>query len=220
MNKIFLIFILSVLFAFKTKAQTEEVKFVKDVTISGCKFLLKEVDIIDYFEESQVELYRGSDKVLNHMLSCIIRDCNSTSVELGTYIIQNNDIIFYSYWAWIGDAPASPYGVRKQRYKVSSNGDIKLVESAIYLEAMRAGWGGYDDYRGVDFIHNSPTDDVEKEMLRTYKKAVEQDYKAVFVADKKSQDKLFKEVRESLKYQIDSITTHWAEIETSFGYKK
>jgi hypothetical protein len=82
----------------------------------------------------RVYVYRNKTKLLTHTIFETSGDCDSETLELGTYEIKDSTITFYSYWAHAGDAPASPYGVRKQIYTISYNGKMKLTEKKSYTE--------------------------------------------------------------------------------------
>lgn len=171
------------------------------------------------FPQLLLEIYRNDEKILEHILSSIEGDSNSVSVELGTYEVKDSTVILYSYWALQGDAPVSPYGVRKQVYIIDCKDQPRLIDSAIYLEAMRSGWGE-SDYKGVDFIYKNPENKEDKYLLELYKKAVERDYNAKFVTDKVLKDNLFQEVCSILRDKIDAVTIDWDGIDSSFHYKK
>lgn len=162
-------------------------------------------------EYEKVDIYRGTKKLLTHTLSAQWGDCNSISIELGDFEIKGDSLIFYSYWALHGDAPVSPYGVRKQIYQVKENGRLNLLGGKIYLEETRPGWAK-EDHEGVNYLEEPPKNEGEQKALDKYKKAIEEEYHASFVAANEK-DSLFREVKTKLKTKIDKYTSNWAEWE-------
>lgn len=218
MLRIFLLFVFLSLFAgFSFAEERRE----DEIVVGNTKFTLVQIDKDNGYvlPQSVLELYRNGKKLLTHTMTYIEGDCNSETVELGAYKIGKNEITFYSYWALQGDAPVSPYGVRKQVYNVDNNGRLRRTHSTIYLEAMRSGWGK-DDYQGVDFIYENPTNESEKKLLDNYKKAIERDFHATFILSDSNKKLLFEEVRTILKDKIDKATSGWEELGGVFYYKK
>jgi len=188
----------------------------KEVEINNHTFQFRQYanDKEDEADEDRVnvDVYRGTKKLLTHTISSRMGDCNSVSIELGDYEISGDSIIFYSYWALHGDAPVSPFGVRKQIYQVKENGRLVLLGGKIYLEETRPGWAR-DEWSGVDYLENPPQNEEERKALDRYKKAVEENYHATFV-DGEQKEQLFKDVKTRLKAEIDKYTSYWAEWET------
>jgi len=193
---------------------------MKKDTINSIEFTIKKLNGIPnhHIPETIVEFYRGKKMILSHTLSHASGDGTSMTIELGKYEIKKDSIIFYSYWAWEGDAPADPYGVRKQIYTVQDNGHIKPAKGSIYLEACREGWGSIE-YEGVDYIYNPPKNKEERRLLSHYKKTIEKEYHASFVTGT-DKDKLFREIRKALEKEITIATKGWGEKDSVFGYKK
>lgn len=218
LRNLFLLFCLLVLPILASAENRGKTTFSK-LMVNDTEFVIKQIENEDEFSGANIELYRNNRKLLTHTLLYSSGDCNSETVELGVYKVIDNTIVFYSYWALSGDAPVSPYGVRKQVYEVDENGRLALSYSRIYLEATRAGWG-QDDYEGVSYMYEEPSDDREREMLSKYKKAVERDYNARFVRNGSEKQQLFDEVRLVLKKEIDKATSGWESRENGFGYKK
>lgn len=146
----------------------------------------------------QVEIYNNGLKVLSHTISLIEGDCNSESVQLGSYEIQNNTLILYSYWTRTGDAPASPYGFRKQLYSVNEKGQLLLVKGIIYIEMTRKGW---HENKGMDFLFKKPATKEQRQQLRDYIAKVETAYQSTFVKGA-NKDALIKEVSYKLRKGI------------------
>ncbi|MEI6766707.1 MAG: hypothetical protein WCM76_13820 [Bacteroidota bacterium] len=208
-NKLVIIFSLLTLIAYGQN---------KTVTINNYNFSFN--NISEYNENGdsiiRVEVLRDKTKLLTHTINEIIGDCNSESVELGCYDIVDSTIIFYSYWTHAGDAPASPYGARKQIYTVDPTGKLLLTKSEIYIEAGSQS----KENRGIEFLFSSPKNDFEKKELSVYIDAVEKKYNAKFVAGK-SKDVLLKEVKIKLDKQIKKTTKHWKSLyaDKIGGYK-
>ena len=200
--------------------ETKQKIVSENILISNTEFTIENITNIakSQIPIKEIELYRGNKKLLSHTISYADGDCNSIVVELGKYEIRSDSIIFYSYWALTGDAPVSPYGVRKQIYVVQNDGQLDLINGKIYLEAFKAGWGE-GKYKGVDYIYTPPTNKEEKALLAEYKKAIEQEYNASFVVGNRKK-RLFKEVRSKLEKEIKAATKGWAEYNSSFGIKK
>lgn len=172
----------------------------KTVTINNHQFIFKNVLINNDSGNptKQIEIYRNKKKLLTHTISEIWGDCNSESVELGRFEINNNTIIFYTYWAKAGDAPTSPYGVRKQVYTIDSFGNLMFLKGKIYVETFQT----------TEFLFSTPKNEVEKNELQQYIAEVEKEYKAKFVSGKAKQ-LLFTEVKGKLKTKIQSATKNW-----------
>ena len=168
--------------------------------INGSRFIFKKATA-----GKQLEIYRNNKKLFTHTISDIEGDCNSESVELGTFEIKDTTIIFYSYWTRAGDAPVSPYGVRKQVFSVDNMGNFKLSKAEIYIETSRQGWL---DNKGIEFLFIKPKTNADRKQLQNYIHKTEKEFNAGFVfgAAKKM---LFKEVKLKLKRQIRAATKNW-----------
>ncbi len=179
----------------------------KSITINNFQFTFK--TIVEKNEDGdsikKVEVFRDKTKLLSHTINEINGDCNSEAVELGNYDSTDSTIVFYSYWARAGDAPVSPYGVRKQLYKVNQTGKLFLAKSEIYIETSRQGW---EDNKGIEFLFSPPKNDLEKKELKDYINEVEKNYTAKFVLGT-DKDLLFEEVKTKLKKQIQKATKNW-----------
>jgi hypothetical protein len=152
----------------------------------------------------KLQFLKDKTKLHTHTISESMGDCNSISIELGDYEISDSTITFYSYWAHAGDAPASPYGIRKQVYILTPEGKLKQVKSGIYIE---------------EAVNKIPHE-LEKAELKQYVKDVEKKYNAKFVYGK-DKENLFKEVKEKLKEPIQKETKHWKSVykDKLGGYK-
>ena len=144
-------------------------------------------------------------KLLTHTLSLEEGDCNSQSVALGTYETGSSALTFYSYWARAGDAPVSPYGVRKQVYRVDKAGNLYLQKGELYIETSRPGWW---ENRGIKYLFEAPQNDSERTALAQYISEAEKNYGGRFVLGK-AKDRLFTEVRSKLKGPIQRATGTW-----------
>lgn len=191
----YFVFIFFCLFTHCLLAQNQKI-----VTINKHEFLFKESTMKNddgEFKFLSVHRIREKQSVLNHVLFSKESDCNSQSLQLGAYKLDGDSLILYSYWAWIGDAPISPFGVRKQVYQVSDNYNILLKSGLIYLEIGREG---------------EPSEQIKKD--------IESEYQATFIIDQKQKISLFEEVTNVLKSEIEENTSSWKDWDTSFGYKK
>ncbi len=180
----------------------------KTVTVGGYPFVFKTIGLpAESGETEKVEVWRGTQKLLAHTLSLQEGDCNSESVELGTYQTNSATITFYSYWARAGDAPVSPYGVRKQIYQVDEKGHLRFRSGQLYVETGRPGW---PENKGIEFLSEAPKSDFERAALATYIKETEAGYGGRFVFGN-AQQALFREVRSKLKAPIKRATGNWKE---------
>lgn len=152
---------------------------------------------------------------LSHILKNIEGDSNSIAVEIGTYKIEEEKIILYSFWCWQGDLPVSPWGARKQVYKVTSKGKLKKINSSLYIISGRE---GFPENKGVEFLYKIPRNEKEKAIYLSYIKKMESTYKSKFVFGEKS-DELILEVKEKLKKYLKDLKTDWNKLENPFGYK-
>lgn len=183
-------------------------------TINGNKFVFKFISSpSDVSSENveEVELYRKSKKLLTHTLKDKSGDSNSLTVEVGNYVINDTILIFYSYWGKVGDAPASPCGVRKQVFNIAPNGRVAMTGSLIYLDAGHM-MATYDGYKGLIFLDSVPRTTQDKKLLDEYKQTIKQEYNADFVKDKEQEAALFKEVRTTLAKEIKKATEGWDEL--------
>ncbi len=191
----------------------------KTVNIRDNKFIFKTflVDNENGDSTKQVELYRNSSKLLTHIISKFEGDCNSESIELGTFETTDTTVIFYSYWTRAGDAPVSPFGVRKQIYSVDKKGNLNLTKAELYLETSRQGWL---ENNGIKYLFSIPKNDKEKKQLKVYLNETEQTYNGKFVFGP-TKHLLFKEVRAKLKRQIQIATKDWKKLyaDKIGGYK-
>lgn len=146
----------------------------------------------------QVELYRDNSKMLTHTISKSESDCNSESIELGTFETTDKTVVLYSYWTKAGDAPVSPNGVRKQIYSVDKNGKLNLTKAELYIET-------WTENAGMDYLFSTPRDDDEKRQLKEYITAVEQAYNGTFIFGT-ARSSLLTEVRVKLRRQIQAAT--------------
>ena len=133
----------------------------KTVSIRDNKFIFKTflVDNENGDSIKQVELFRTNSKLLTHIILKSEGDCNSESIELGTFETTDTTIIFYSYWTRAGDAPVSPFGVRKQIYSVDRNGKLNLTKAELYIETSREGW---TVNKGINYLFSIPKNNNEK----------------------------------------------------------
>ncbi|RRJ91265.1 hypothetical protein EG240_06230 [Paenimyroides tangerinum] len=211
-------------FSLNLFAQTE------NITINGNQFVFKTSDIECTFGDcKELTLFRNNQKIISHFLFYEDGDSMCASVEIGTYKIINNQIIFYTYWGNYDRLISYilPYGFRKQIYEVNQNGKITLVDSEIYMETSLEKTENnkmfFQELQyvhvGINFLDKTPKNTFEINALKDYKKKVEKEYHANFV-DGKQRNKLENEVREVLKNEIISATKDWVENEYFGTIKK
>ena len=150
-------------------------------------------------------VFRGNTKLLSHTILKAEGDHNSEAIEVGSYEIKDTTVIFYTYWSRAGDAPVSPYGVRKQIYAVNKKGILYLKNSQIYIETSRPGWA---ENKGIEYLFTKPKNETQVKELKKYKADVEIEYNSKFVLEK-HKNSLIKEVKAKLRNQIKESTRHW-----------
>ena len=178
--------------------------------INGIDFKIVIVSKNEYEQTEFIEIYRNNKKLLSHTLSNFEGDCSSENIELGTYEIKDDSIIFYSYWA-SGDRMMKnifPFGFRKQVYSVNKNGLVNLESSSLYIETY------VDDYckhKGMDFLENKPKSEIEQALKNDYISKAEKMYfgKFVFGKDKIA---LETEVRNRIGKTIVENTKYWKDL--------
>ncbi|RZM30310.1 MAG: hypothetical protein EOO88_01085, partial [Pedobacter sp.] len=136
---------------------------VIEKTISGKKYNF-EIDSSNSGDEvtKTLQIAHNGKQVLTHILLLKGFDHNSVGLELGDYEIKPDGIILYSYWNRAGDAPVSPYGVRKQHYRADSAGVLQLVKGEIYIETTRQGW---PENKGIEYLFKTPVNAEQKKLL-------------------------------------------------------
>ena len=198
----------------------------KEIEINGTLFSFAQlkVDTLEGSENEIIELYRNGKKLLTHTIFKDEGDCSSIHIQLGNYKIEDNKIVFYSYWAATDRMPSSilPFGFRKQIYSVNNLGILKLTDAEIYIENYvpsetkkfleEDGW----KHKGLKFLNEQTKNDFEKKLLEDYIKNVEKEYNAEFVLNGKKKE-LEKLVRNSLKEKIKKHTENWIDGEEAFG---
>ena len=161
-------------------------------SLYGCK--LYRVDSLGKFQY-----------LLKHTTKEKIGDCNSEVLQLGNFDVTDSTIVFYSFWCTMGDAPASPYGARKQVYVIGEKGTVKLQSSHLYIETTRIEWS---ENVGIEFLQKEPKTDLEKRQFELYIKKVETEYNADFVFGNQV-SLLIQEVKSKLATEIQKETGYW-----------
>ena len=180
----------------------------KNVKINNYNFHFKIINN-ENSSEKILKISRDNKPVITHILHKDDGDCSSIQIELGTYEIQSDHIIFYTYWAAadLQGILIYPFGFRKQIYDIKKNGNLELSTATIYIE---------EDYindkkqEGLKFLNIKPKDRSEEQLLQNYFKIVAKKYHSKFVIGKEK-DLLISEVREKLKQKILSETKDWKE---------
>jgi hypothetical protein len=157
-------------------------------------------------ERTFVLLSRNDKELLTHTILEIGADHNSMSLEIGDYEISDNTITFYSYWAWGGDAPVSPFGGRIQTYQIQKNGKLLLVRSQLYIEQGRVGFEGI--HKGIQFLKEMPKSESDKKLFREYVSEMESNFNAKFVYGNQS-DRLMSRIRKKIAPEIEKYTKDW-----------
>lgn len=217
-----LIFLL-ILSPLNTFAQTQKVE-INGVPFS---FINIKLDTTYGAEKETIELYRKGKKLLTHTLFKEEGDCSSTHIQLGSYKIIGNNIIFYSFWAAADKMPDSilPFGFRQQTYAVDSLGALKLIDAKIYIETSIAtdnknfleenGW----KHKGLQYLNKKTSSKFEQKLIADYVKNAEKEYNASFVFNLEK-EALEKKVRNILKEEIKIHTQNWEAKEVYGRVKK
>jgi hypothetical protein len=156
-------------------------------------------EVMKFYKEE-----RNND--LTFVLSLILKDktgsCANKSMQEGAYEINGTTITLYSFWDRKGKVYDSPYGARIQQYEMLPNHTVILRSSKVYIETARK---SYDPGSGMKYLFIPPKNKSEKEALQSYVKAVEKEYKGIFVYGEESKT-LLEEVHEAL---IRSMKAKW-----------
>ena len=178
--------------------------------INGNHFKIVQTTFNDTLQAEFIDIYRADKKIITHTISHFDGDCSSENIELGTYQIKDNTIIFYTYWA-SGDRMNKniyPYGFRKQTFEVSNDGMIYEKSIVFYIE-------DYVDsniaHKGMEYLNKDPKSASDRELLNDYISKAEELYEANFILGD-AKVALEKEVRTLLKNEIESNTGSWKDI--------
>jgi len=164
----------------------------------------------------------GWKKLLSHTLDERSGDHNSIAIELGSYKVEGNKVIFYSYWAKAGDAPASPYGARKQVYRVeNATAKVRFYEASLSIDTGPMSMESEKTQGGSAYLTTVIRTEQERGWFRDYIRLVEQNYGGDFVYGEDAFE-LKQEVRASMKDRIAEATKDWEKEEAfrSFGIYK
>ncbi|MCC8186757.1 MAG: hypothetical protein LIP08_04400 [Bacteroides sp.] len=151
-----------------------------------------------------LRVYREQDTLpcFTTELESIWGDSNSLSLQLATYELSDSLITLYHYWTKWGDAPVSPFGARKQIFRITDRGQWLQTEGKIVIETMTPlyieQYGGPENlgyHHGALFMRRSPQSTEEKEMFRIYREGVQDEYEATFITDPTEMAALLQEVR-------------------------
>ncbi len=224
MKKIkFNLLILLLTIPLNTLAQTQKIK-INGVSFS---FMQTKPDTTYGAENETIELYRKGKKRLTHTLFKEESDCSSIHIQLGSYKIIENNIIFYSFWAAADRMPNSilPFGFRQQTYAVDNLGALKLIDAKIYIETIvttknknfleENGW----KHKGLKYLNKKNTNKFEQKLITDYVKNAEKEYNASFVFNSEK-EALEKKVRSILKEKIKTHTQDWEAKEVYGRVKK
>ena len=199
--KIFSIILLTVSILFATAK-------LEHVTLGNQDFSLvtESYDIYDSKGEVMKFYKEERNNDLTFVLSLILKDktgsCADKSIQEGAYEINGTTITLYSFWDRKGKVYDSPYGARIQQYEMLPNHTVVLRSSKVYIETARK---SYDPESGMKYLFIPPKNKSEKKALQSYVKAVEKEYKGIFVYGEESKT-LLEEVYEAL---IRSMKAKW-----------
>lgn len=147
-------------------------------------------------------------------------DSSSVSVTLGKHLIDKNQILFYRYWAWRGDALASPFGANKITYKWDNKKNAyQKDKDSIYIE--------YHSELVPEFIKDlpfhrnvikEPSDEKEKQLISSYTDKVTAEGQSFLLGT--DAENLLNEVNSVLSVEIKDKTSYWQDIESPFSFKR
>lgn len=200
------------------------------IQINGYDFKIKTIEGPSFREVPyiEIELFNDEEQLLSHILSNEISNSNGSAIQLGAYGFSNDQLILYSYWAWVGDPSEPKYGFRKQAYKVTPTGDITLLKGEIYLEEGKETKSSDEnegseeseelkESQSIEFLFKKPRNASEKKQLSDYKKMIEDKYNASFVEGSKKTYLMY-EVKSLLAGDIKRATDRWSYLDCD--YKK
>jgi hypothetical protein len=139
--------------------------------------------------------------LLTHILHEEIGGCTGKGIEDGTYKIDGDKLILYSFWKRSGSVKDAPYGARIAQYHLDEDGELKLLHSEVYIEAHQH---FNHDTSGMQFLFTAPKDDAQKAQLTSYIATIEHYYKGKFVLGDRAKQ-LISEVKEILKPKKKSV---------------
>lgn len=172
---------------------------VKPLMLSDQNFMIKTESYHIYDSKGKVlrlyqELTNGEKRqLLSFTLEDTTGACHERSIEEGSYESDNSTITFYTLWKRYGSADA-PYAARIKRYRVDTNGELKLLSSKIYIETERK---SEMKESAMQYLFQTPVTENEKEALQHYITHAEKRFKGTFVFGKEAHT-LIKEVNEAL----------------------
>ena len=147
-------------------------------------------------------------------------DSSSVSVTLGKHLIDKDEIIFYQYWAWRGDALVSPFGANKITYRWNNEKNAyQKDKDNIYIE--------YHSKLVPEFIEDlpfhrnvikEPSDEKEKQLISSYTNKITADGQSFLLGT--DAENLLNEVNSVLRVEIEDKTGYWQDNEHPFGFKK
>ena len=187
----------------------------KTLSINQQRFEIKTThgETEEGFEQDNIELYRGTKRLLTHTQRLSTGDCSILTIELGDFEVKNDQLIFYTYWA-AGDRQGLwtfPYGVRKQVYSVDPKGMVKLISAVVYVEdTISNPLETNPDQDYLQFLTIQPKSPKDKLALNNYIQQMQTRYKARFVHGQERMQ-LIKEVKSKLASQIAVETKGWKE---------
>lgn len=212
-------------------AQTQK---TEKYTINGITFTVVHKALNT--ENSYIELFKGKKKLLKHTIWESGGDCNSESIEMGSFKVTNSSLILYTFWCKAGDAPVSPFGAREQVYKFD-NGSLHLINSRLYIECIKEGYKMYPfsendvpadsphlkreilALKGQKYLSRTPVTKEEKNYYQLYIELMGEWYNAKFV-DRDKFDDLLNDIRLVFKEELKEIDKKWEYLkQSSFGVK-
>jgi len=224
-NKLYLsllfLFLCSLLFSAHAEAEDT---LLESKVISGNK-----IDFFQLARENEIESpyilslrdAKTQKELHRHTLEEAFMDCNSISVELGTYKIFKKEIIFYSYWGYAGDTPTSVYGFRKQVYGWNKKKGLFQKSAIISISPASLGYGGDALIATQAALDAKNPTEKQKKIFTEGLENIRSIYQADLIPTTQV-PALEKEVRSILKDKIAIHTKGWEEdtIMKKFGVQK
>lgn len=176
-------------------------------------------------QEDRIELVRkeasGLRPLLSHTLVLGWGDCNSEAYEIGSWEVRDTLIYFWSKWIKAGDAPGYPYGVRKQVYRVASDGKVIPLSSVCWIAE-----GSMSEIaRETDWVFEKDEkelrDPVVQANWKKYMDYIRDEYHAHMVPEDE-RNALVQEVDKALHDLTEAVAGRWEKVEVyrNFGIEK
>lgn len=201
------------------KAKVECVDTISDQTASSgfkrksVSFGKVTLDFVSKFDSINairtIELFNAQKKIHTHVLFREEGDCSSVFLEIGSYEIKENTLIFYTYWCGADRMSNTlvPFGAKIKEFKISKKGELLSIKAEVYKEDFV----NDKKNKGVEYLNSKPKNQNEIELLKNYITLIETQEEAHFVAGNQKFI-LLNKVKDKLRDSINSNTKNWKEV--------